>query len=443
MADTLDTQISYQPLWILILPGTIAESVEQSLENDITDIVVDIAWQLGRFEVFDRFDVQELLLQSHLFKSGYLPDSVVLVLGDSTECDEALIVDLLQFSQIGVPPEEDEEDRNFFESIIDGLFSSNSDDYSDNIQTKLSVQFRNIDLTTGIEIDRISVTVLHTGGTKPESKKKALEKFRELVFNEVRMIYQLVSEVIAIDGVDLDLSLGSNLGISGNTLFKIVEPDRVKEVDDEKVIYPGQSVGLACVQSIGDTVNHSLVIRQWNSIESGFYAYELNKKIHGIQFYFIPGFPGDYMSIGGQYHYNPLGDWDVGGGIRYIYVTDSYDESNHGLGFGIFGSRKVLTLTALTVHGNLGIDFDLPFKIDDDGKAVSTGVFSGTLGISGSFILSKKSDMEINLAYRLSTKSSNWTYTREDNYDAFWQDEAPVVDFSGFYFSLGYKIFLF
>ena len=121
--------------------------------------------------------LRELLLQSHLFKSGYLPDSVVLVLGDSTECDEALIVDLLQFLQIGVPPEEDEKDRNFFESIIDGLFSSNSDDYSDNIQTKLSVQFRNIDLTTGIEIDRISVTVLHTGGTKPESKKKHWKNF--------------------------------------------------------------------------------------------------------------------------------------------------------------------------------------------------------------------------------------------------------------------------
>ena len=91
----------------------------------------------------------------------------------------------------------------------------------------------------------------------------------------------------------------------------------------------------------------------------------------------------------------------------------------------------------------MGIDLDLPFKIDDHGQTVSTGVFSGTLGISVSFMLSKKSDMELNLAYRLSTKSSDWTYRREDSFDAFWHDEPPVVDFSGIYFSLGYKIILF
>jgi hypothetical protein len=87
--DIAESDISYQPLWMLILPGTISESVEQSLENEITDIVADIAWQSGRFEVFDRFDVRELLMKYHLDKFGYLPDSVVLALGDSTDCDEA------------------------------------------------------------------------------------------------------------------------------------------------------------------------------------------------------------------------------------------------------------------------------------------------------------------------------------------------------------------
>ena len=442
-ADSLDAEVSYQPLWILILPGTISDFPEPSLENDLTDIVVDIAWQLGRFEVFDRYDVGDFLKSYHLKRFANLPDSVVFSIGDTIKCDEALIVDVLNFSQVGVPPEDEESDRNFFESIIDGLFSSDSEDYSDNIQTNLSVQFRNIDLTTGKEIDRSSVSVSYTGGTRTESKEEVLDNFREVVFNELRMLYQLVSEVISIDGVNLSLNLGSNLGIKDNTLFEIVEPDWITEAGDEEIISPGQSVGLACVQSVGDTLNHALIIRQWNAIEPEFYAYEFNKRIQGIQFYFIPGFPGNYMSIGGYYHYSPLSDWDVGGGLRYIYVSDSYDESNHGFGFGVFGSRRLLTLTALTIYANLAVDLDLPFKTDDDGQTVSTAVFSGSLGICVNFMISNKSDIVINLAYRQSTKSSDWAYTEEEDYDAYWLNEPPVVDLNGFYYMIGYKFILF
>ena len=103
-----------------------------------------------------------------------------------------------------------------------------------------------------------------------------------------------------------------------------------------------------------------------------------------------------------------------------------------------------MTVTALTVHAKMGFDLDLPFKKDDDGKTVTTAVFSGTLGISCSFMLLKKSDIEISLVYRLSTKSSNWTYSDDTgDYDAFWYDAPPVVDLSGFIFTIGYKFILF
>jgi len=432
------------PIWILILPGTISESAGHSLENELTTMVTDIAWESGQFEVFDRFDVRELLMKYRLDRFGYLPNSVVLALGDSIDCDEAIIVDLLRYSQIGVPSEYEETDPDFLETIIDSLLSTNSDDYSDNIHTRISVQFTIIDLVTDKEIDRFSVQVSHTGGTRNESKEIALDKFNKIVYNEIRIIYQIVSEVVAVDGVNLDLRIGSNLGITGGTLFEIIEPDWVKKVGDEEVVYPGKPAGLACVQSVGDTVNHALVIRQWSVIEPGFYGYEFNKKINGIQIYFLPGFPGDYIYIGGQFHYSPLGAWDFGGGIHYTYATDSYDEKDHGFGFGIFGSRKLFTLTSLIICTRMGFDLDLPFKKDDYGKTVVTAVISGTLGISCSFMLIKKSDFELNLGYRLSTKSSNWTYSEDETeYDAFWYDAPPVVDLSGFYFTVGYKYLMF
>jgi hypothetical protein len=58
--------------------------------------------------------------------------------------------------------------------------------------------------------------------------------------------------------------------------------------------------------------------------------------------------------------------------------------------------------------------------------------------------MSKKSDIEINLGYRISSKSSDWTYSeREEELDAFWYDDPPVVDLAGFYFSVGYKFIIF
>jgi len=444
--EPTESEISSQPLWILILPGTISESADQELENEITDIVTDIAWESGRFEVFDRFDTRDMLMEYQPYKFGYLPDSVVFALGDYTECDEALLVDVVRFSQIGVPPEDDkeEEDRNFLESIIDALFSGDSDDYANNIHTRLTVQFRNLDLVNRNEIDRFSIKVSYTGGTKPESEEKALDNFRDVLIHEVRMIYQLISEVIAVDGKNLDLRLGSNLGITDNTLFEIIEPEQITIVGDDEIRTPGQSSGLVCVQNVSDTINHSLIIRQWGAIKPGDYAYEFNERIQGIQVYFLPKFPGDYMYIGGAYNYSPLGVWDFGGGIHYLAVTDSYQENDHGFGFGIYGARKLFMVTTLTVYARMGINLDIPFKKDENDKTVTTGLFSGSLGLNFNLMFTKKSDIEINLGYRLSNKSSEWTYNEQDaEYDAAWSEAPPVVDMSGFYFNLGYKFLLF
>ena len=61
-----------------------------------------------------------------------------------------------------------------------------------------------------------------------------------------------------------------------------------------------------------------------------------------------------------------------------------------------------------------------------------------------SFMLSRKTDVEINFGYRLSVNASSWTYTEgEESLDAFWYDGPPIVNLSGFYFTCGYKFLLF
>jgi hypothetical protein len=441
-----NTNISSEPLWLLILPGTITIPGDKGLENKITDIVGEVALESGRFIVFERFGVKDLLFKYNPRIYGTLPDSVALKIGQEIECDEILIVDLLSFSQIGVPPEdnEEEEDQSFLVSFFEGLFSGDSEDYSDNINTRLTVQFRNFDVISGDEIDRFPITVSHTGGTKPESEESALDNFRDVVFNEVRLIYQLISEVVAVDGVDLDLRLGSDLGITGNTLFEIVQPGEVKMVKNEEIITPGRRVGLACVQSVTDSSNKSYLLRQWDVIEAGFFANEFYEHIHGVQLFYLPKFPGDYTYIGIQYHYSPLSAWDFGGGAHYSLVSDSYNETNHGFGLRAFGARRFFTFPGLLVYAKLGLNLDIPFKQDNDGQTVTTGVFSGSLALTLSLMLSKSSDIELNFGYRLSTKSSEWTFTDEDTeIEAYWDEEPPVIDISGFYFTVGYKFIIF
>ncbi len=440
------SNITEQRLWMLILPGTYFPPLESPLEQTLAGIVADIAWESGRFEVFDWYEARKYIKINDSRKSQFLQVSDIINAGDSLDCDEVLIIDLVNFTQVGVPPAEDdeEEDRNILEQIVDGIFSSDSDDYSDNIYTRIEVQFRNIDLLSKKELDRFKVNVSHTGGNKAESEEQAVQNFKSAVNNELRMLYQLVSEVVAVDGTDLSMKLGSNLGISRNTLFEITEPDVIKKVGDDEVFVPGEPVGIVCVGSVGDTVNKSLVLRQWKAIEPGYYAYEFNKNVYGIQVYFLPPFPKKYMYIGAQFHYSPLSSFDFGGGLRYSYVTDSYDEKDHGLGFGVFAGKRLASMTSMIVMLRVGVDLDIPFKKDDDGRTVNSAVLSGTLGISGSLMLSKKSDIEINFGYRFSTKSSEWTYTEEEeNYDAYWIEAPPEIDLSGFMSLLGINLFFF
>ena len=101
-------------------------------------------------------------------------------------------------------------------------------------------------------------------------------------------------------------------------------------------------------------------------------------------------------------------------------------------------------MPSLFMQAKIGVELDIPFKKDDEGMTALLPVLSGTLGINAGFMLTKRTDFELNIGYRFSIRSSNWTYSsEEESYDAFWYDAAPVVDLNGFFFTLGYKfIFL-
>ena len=150
------------------------------------------------------------------------------------------------------------------------------------------------------------------------------------------------------------------------------------------------------------------------------------------------------FKIGLQFHFKPLAAYDYGLNLRYIRATDSYKEKDNGFGFGAFGTKRMLTIPSLLTHAKAEFDADFIFKKDENGYIASTPVLSFTLAIDASLMLTRKSDFELNIGYRFSTKSSSWSYSEdEETFDAIWYDAPPEIDLSGFFFTIGYKfIFL-
>lgn len=447
-ADSLQSNISDKKKTVMILSSSNKGLADKYIEEEVTDVIINIANELNRFDIVTASDLWDHEYERAISNADLVNDSMIVNLKELIDCEEAVVVKVVHFSQKSVPPEEDEEeeeDRNFVEKIIDGIFSSGSDyDFSNNIQTQLSIKIENIDVVSGESIHDFDVSVSYTGGDYAESRKDALKELKEATSNKVKFMYQLISEVISVEGTDLYLFLGSNVGVTKNTLFEIIQPDRKKIVYDKEVTIPGNSAGLVCVNSFSREGNQSRIIRQWRPIEPGYHAHEFSKNIFALQLFALPDYPMDYFQIGLQFHFKPLAAYDYGLNLRYNRVSDSYKEKDNGFGFGAFGAKRILTIPSLLTHAKAEFDADFIFKRDEDGNIASTPLLSFTLAIDASLMLTSKSDFELNIGYRFSTKSSSWTYSEEDeSYDAIWDDSSPEVDLSGFYFTIGYKfIFL-
>ena len=94
-------------------------------------------------------------------------------------------------------------------------------------------------------------------------------------------------------------------------------------------------------------------------------------------------------------------------------------------------------------NGKIGIDVDMLFRKDDENHTVYTPVLSATVGINISYLLSRKSDLEINFGYRFSVEISGWKYSaNEETHDAVWHNPAPEINISDIFITVGYKFIL-
>jgi len=450
-------QITAEKMRLLILPSRSDSTDSFSIENEVTAVVSGVATELRRFEVIDRNNLQNILEEQALHLSGLITDSMVVDIGQIAAAGDALIVKVLNFSQKGVPPqetdeEEEDDDLGFFEqlvsSVVVGIFSGSSEKedepYADNIQTQLSVQIRKIDVETGQSLHSFDIDAGHTGGTRGKSRAEVLQQFRNSVIDELKKLYLLTSEVVSVDGNEILLYLGSEVGVSEGSVFEIKEPDRKKKFAGRELMIPGRRAGFVCVQDISGESNRSFVLREWREIKPGYKALEFPKYIFGLQLSFFPPLMDAPLKLGIEFNGRPLRTFDFGGGISFVQVKDSNKEYDSGFCIGGFGKMRIFNSSFIKLGANIGIELDILFKDDDENHTVTAAVFSLLPGLYLDILLSAKSDLTLTGGYRLGGKTSTWEYSQgEETHSAIWYNGKPAIDISGYYFSVGYKYLIF
>ena len=111
----LDDDITLEKKSLMIL--TAAYDEDQEMAERVLSIISDQATSIGRFEIIDRNLVDEILEEQKFQLSGMVDNDQVVEIGELAAAESAIILDIVNFGQKGVPKkdyddDDDDDDRN-------------------------------------------------------------------------------------------------------------------------------------------------------------------------------------------------------------------------------------------------------------------------------------------------------------------------------------------
>jgi hypothetical protein len=406
-----------------------------SLDDEAALVLAEATKELGFYDIV----VGIYLDSTSAFEDSTFGDFAVLNFNEVTRFSEAIIIIATEISQQGVPSDED--DAYFL--LGDDDVRKKSGNYSKNIQTQLSVNAVFIDIETGESQGLLDLEVFHTGGTLKRSKAKAMSLLKKKAKAELERIYWFSADVIKTKKGMMGIAFGTNSKIKKGLIFELVEPDRIWKLDDEEVMVPGSYAAIVTVVDASADSSGFRILRQWRDVYPGSWAVEHPKSIFALGLNLMPPATDAYTNLGIYFHAGAVHDFDWGIGMQIMRVTDSFGDDDYGFGFDAFAMWRFLNTTKIDFGSKMGMDFDIPFRKDDDERMVHTLLFSAHIGIVGEFLLSQQVDFVINAGYRFGVKSGKWEYSEdEESYPAYWEKGSPKVDNSGLMLSVGFKYFL-
>ena len=465
ISQEIEPEITMERKKLIILT---AEEKDEEITEKIYQLASSTVTQLNRYNVIDRSQLDRILKEQKLQHSGVVDQDQAIEIGKVAAANQALLIQVHNFGQKGVPTEkqkekeeEEEPETGLFGWVVKEVVKAEIDKemedverYPNNIHTVIDGEVRLINVETGESDASFSIHADYTGGVKSKSFSESLKQVRSQMYTNLKALYKLSSEILDVRGDDVTLLLGENMGVKQGTLFEIMTREEKRVVRDREITIPGKSVGFVKVQTISMDASEGRVLRKWDDIEPGYQAHEI---IDGIFTAGISGIYGDTpsnMRLHLSGYVNPFNRFggEIYGDIGA--VKDSRNDTDFQFGLGFSLNFHIIQTSPFSLGPFISLPFDFHMRADDENdEDISHLVFlpitNPRLGIQSEIMISPKTDLVIRGKYVLtSVNLGNWTYTEEQEDDegetktwnANWDDRgAPEIDYEGWILSIGIR----
>ena len=464
-------QLTLEKKKLLILP----QNKNDEISYQITRIFSGQASKLKRFQIIDRNNLSTILEEQSLGQTGLVFDKDIVEIGNIAGADEGILINVITFGQKGVKPKEELKEekkdrekvrksgvvgiiaRDIIKSVIEKERIEKEELYPNNIHTTIRVQYDFLNLKNGQSIDSYTSFASFVGGNKSYSLSQALSIISLDTQFKLKSFYSLTSEVLDVNGNDLTMLLGSNLGVKKGSIFTIQTPEKTKKIRDRIITIPSKNVGYARVERISVDANNSKVLRRWAKIKPGMIAIENTKRIYVGSFSFGLSETSPEALFNIKISSNPFGKLNPkislqGGSLKTKFTTHNEAISYKSTGFfgmGFHLDYNILNLPFGTLTTGLSLPLYITSTIDDNDNDVSSLLTGFFLESSLSFMINPKFDLNINFNVPISDfKNTEWTYLDENNdsnsMDAVWYNQfSPESLVKDFQILLGLRFFIF
>ena len=407
-----------------------------SFADKVAATIQEILYRLDLEGILVAIPVDTERIESHPFEmqhSIYDADELQLF-------DEAIVVRSAVLLQSAAARPRDER-HALHESFFTPYDQGRRAPPAGNIRTTITLQAEYYDIEREQYLGALQIQAEYCGGDSSRSRERAWKKLEQKLVLEFTRIYSAsAGGVLDAAGSRMTLDIGSQQGVDRNMYMEIIAPDRITGEAETEGIVDGGVVALGAVLDVAEECCTLRIVRQWRDHYPGSWALYRPGSLFALQLTVTPALMVNYSNYTLHFHAGVERALEGGGGFSILRAQDSQGRDDYGFGFSGFTLWRFLNRPRLDGGVRCGFDFDIPFRKDDDGGTVSTLLFSLHVGFTGEIVLSPGTDLVLFGGYRHGFKNSHWNYSREEEtLPAYWLGEAPEVNNTGFFLSVGYK----
>ena len=461
--NTLDGDITLEKKSLIIL--TAAYDEDQDVSERVLSIISEQATSVGRFDIIDRNLVDQILEEQKFQLSGMVNEDQVAKIGELASAENALILDVVNFGQKGVPKEEEKEkeeerEETLFSWLVKTIVTESIKkkdtlkirlELENNIHTEFRGNVKIVNVETGVSENSFSISASHTGGNRDASLEKVLGMISSQLRRKLKELYMITSEVFEVDGAFLNILSGNNLGLKKGTMFEIASNHRIKSYKGKKLKMPGKTRGLIKVIDVGPEGSKARIVRKWRKIEEGHKAYELKSPPITTDLNFTASNDNRY-ELSGKAWLNSFSEFSASLNYHLGVIRDTRDDMDGYIGFGTDLKYGLFSGFGTNGYLSLNIPFLFARRGDDAGHNVISIFSDPSIDANLAIQVNKERDMVFSVSYVFTSMHGPWqwqkdTGSRDDDGSiitetewASWNDGLkPEFNPVGFYISISLR----